>query len=66
VADLGRAARAFGGWGGVHDLTPFRLLTVIAAMAVLGSLLLGGVLMGAHEVALLVQNIIDGIWPRGG
>jgi len=35
-------------------------------VAIVSSLLLGGVLMGAHEVALLVQRAIDGIWPRGG
>jgi len=64
LADLGRVLPA--SRGGVHDLTPLRLLALVAAVAILGSLLLGGVLMGAHEVALLVQRIIDGIWPRGG
>ncbi len=53
-------------WGGVHDLTPLRLMALIAGVAIVGSLLLGGVLMGAHEVALLVQNVINGLWPRGG
>ncbi len=63
VADFGRYLL---GRGGADELTSFRVLTRIAGMAIVGSLLLGGVLMGAHEVALLVQRIIDGIWPRGG
>jgi len=42
------------------------VLSRIAGLAIVGSLLLAGVLMGAHEVSLLVQRIIDGIWPRGG
>jgi DNA-binding CsgD family transcriptional regulator len=52
--------------GGVHDLTPLRLLTLVALIAIIGSLLLGGVLMGAHEVALLVQRIVDGVVPPRG
>jgi len=41
-------------------------MTLTAATAIVGSLLLGGVLMGAQEVALLIQQIIDGIIPRSG
>lgn len=63
LVDLGRSLL---GWGGVHDLTPLSLLTRIAIIAILGSLLLGGVLMGAHEVALLVQRIVDGAVPPRG
>ncbi|MBX3480334.1 MAG: helix-turn-helix transcriptional regulator [Caulobacter sp.] len=63
--DHGRR-RALRPGGGVHDLTPLQILSLVALTAILGSLLLGGVLMGAQEVALLVQRIIDGILPRGG
>jgi hypothetical protein len=52
--------------GGVHDLTPLGLLTLIVLMAIVGGLLLGGVLMAAHEVALLVQRIVDGVVPPRG
>lgn len=62
LADLGRIL--FGGGG--HDLTPLTLLTRVAVIAIVGSLLLGGVLMGAHEVALLVQRIVDGAMPPRG
>jgi DNA-binding CsgD family transcriptional regulator len=62
LADLGRIL--FGGGG--HDLTPLTLLTKVAVIAIVGSLLLGGVLMGAHEVALLVQRIVDGAVPPRG
>lgn len=41
------------------------MLQVIALVAIVGSLLLGGVLMGAHEVALLVQYAINGVKPQG-
>ena len=64
LADFGRYLLL--GRGGADELSPFRLLARIAGVAIVGSLLLGGVLMGAHEVALLVQRIIDGIWPRVG
>jgi DNA-binding CsgD family transcriptional regulator len=63
LADLGRLLL---GRGGVHDLTPMALLTRVAVIAILGSLLLGGVLMGAHEVTLLVQRIVDGVVPPRG
>ena len=65
VADFGRDLLLLVR-GGVHDLTPLRLLTLVALIAIIGSLLLGGVLMGAHEVALLVQRIVDGIVPPRG
>lgn len=52
--------------GGVHDLTPLRMLTLVALVAIVGSFLLGGVLMGAHEVTLLVQRIVDGVVPPRG
>lgn len=42
------------------------MLALVAAVATLASLLLAGVLTGAQGVAYLVQQIIDGIWPRGG
>ncbi|MBI1406440.1 MAG: helix-turn-helix domain-containing protein [Caulobacter sp.] len=63
---LAHRRRLFRAGGGVHDLTPLQILSLVAVTAILGSLLLGGVLMGAQEVALLVQRLIDGILPRGG
>lgn len=65
LADFGRDLLG-GIRGGVHDLTPLHLLTLVALIAIVGSLLLGGVLMGAHEVALLVQRIVDGVVPPRG
>lgn len=52
--------------GGLHDLTPLRLLLLVAVMAIVGGLLLGGVLMAAHEVVLLIQRIVDGVVPPRG
>jgi DNA-binding CsgD family transcriptional regulator len=63
LADLRRALLSR---GGLHDLTPLRLLLLIAVMAIVGGLLLGGVLMAAHEVVLLVQRIVDGVVPPRG
>ncbi|WGM38073.1 hypothetical protein AMEJIAPC_00974 [Caulobacter sp. NIBR1757] len=42
------------------------MLTRIALIAIVGSLLLGGVLMGAQEVTLLIQRIVDGVVPPRG
>lgn len=42
------------------------MLTVVALIAIVGSVLLGGVLLGAYEVALMVQRLINGVVPPRG
>ncbi|WP_271067828.1 helix-turn-helix transcriptional regulator [Caulobacter sp. NIBR1757] len=63
MVDRGRSL-LFGGDG--HELTALQMLTRIALIAIVGSLLLGGVLMGAQEVTLLIQRIVDGVVPPRG
>jgi hypothetical protein len=42
------------------------MLTTVALIAIVGSVLLGGVLFGAYEVALMVQRLINEIEPPRG
>ncbi len=42
------------------------MLTMIALIAIVGSVLLGGVLFGAYEVALMVQRLINAVEPPRG
>lgn len=51
---------------GVDELTPLQMLTLVALIAIVGSVLLGGVLLGAYEVALMVQRMINGVVPPRG
>lgn len=51
---------------GVDELTPLQMLTTVALIATVGSVLLGGVLFGAYEVALMVQRLINEVVPPRG
>lgn len=65
LADIGRDILARLRTG-IRELTPLQTLTMVALIAIVGSILLGGVLFGAYEVALLVQRLINEIDPPRG
>lgn len=65
LADIGRDILARLRTG-IRELTPLQMLTMVALIAIVGSILLGGVLFGAYEVALMVQRLINAIEPPRG
>jgi DNA-binding CsgD family transcriptional regulator len=65
LADIGRDILARLRTG-IRELTPLQMLTTVALIAIVGSVLLGGVLFGAYEVALMVQRLINAVEPPRG
>jgi DNA-binding CsgD family transcriptional regulator len=65
LADIGRDILARLRTG-IRELTPLQMLTMVALIAIVGSVLLGGVLFGAYEVALMVQRLINAVEPPRG